>query len=113
MSPDLMCLAIPAHRFICSREEPARSGRIGAARPGSTPSCLDHFARQRHDLHEVLVAQLAGPGAEETRAARVVLLVDHDRRVLVEADVGAVAAERGLLGPHDDAANDLALLDVA
>src|SRR5687767_2305927 len=70
----------------------------------------NHFARQRHDLHEVLVAQLAGDGAEDARAARVVLLVDHHRRVLVEADVAAVLAEHGLLRANDHAADDLPLL---
>src|SRR4051794_6194493 len=76
------------------------------------PQTSNHLARERHDLHEVLVAQLAGDGAEDARAARVVFLVDHDGRVAVEADVGAVAADRRLLGADNDAADDLALLDV-
>ena len=39
--------------------------------------------------------------------------VDQHRGVLVEADVGAVLAAVGLLGPHDDGGDDLALLDRA
>src|SRR5882724_345506 len=59
VSPSLMCLAI-SHSFS------------------------DHFARQRHDLHEVLVAEFTGDGAEDARADRVVFLVDRHGGILVE-----------------------------
>src|SRR4051794_3732338 len=52
----------------------------------------NHFTCQRDDLHEVLLAQLAGHRAENTGAARIVVLVDHHGRVLVETHVAAVAA---------------------
>src|SRR3954452_5206930 len=73
----------------------------------------NHLAGERHDFHEVLLAQLAGDRAEDARAAGVVLGVDHHGRVLVEADVAAVGADGRLPGADDDAADDLALLDVA
>src|SRR4051812_48870813 len=74
---------------------------------------LDHFARQRDDLHEVLVAQFAGDGPEDASPAGIVFLVDHDGRVLIEADVAAVGPADRLLGADDHAADDLTLLHVA
>src|SRR3954469_7006244 len=72
---------------------------------------LEHLRRERHDLHEVAVAQLARDRPEDARPARVVLGVDDDRGVLVEGDVRAVVAAEGLLRAHDDGRDDLALLD--
>src|SRR3954454_19743727 len=74
---------------------------------------LEHLRSERHDLHEVAVAQLASDRAEDARAARVVLGVDDHRGVLVEGDVGAVVAPQFLLRAHDDRRDDLALLDGA
>src|SRR3954469_14898235 len=74
---------------------------------------LEHLRRERDDLHEVALAQLARDRAEDARAARVVLRVDDHRGVLVEGDVGAVLAPELLLGAHDDGLDDLALLDRA
>src|SRR5581483_11104767 len=62
------------------------------------------------DLHEVLLAQLAGDRPEDARATRVSLVVDDHRGVLVERDRRAVVAAERLLRAHDDRANDLALL---
>src|SRR3954469_17258938 len=72
---------------------------------------LEHLRRERDDLHEPAVAQLAGHRPEDARAARVVLRVDDHRGVLVEGDVGAVVAPELLLGAHDDRLDDVALLD--
>src|SRR5829696_7244508 len=71
----------------------------------------EHLRRERDDLHEVALAQLAGDRTEDAGAARIVLRVDDDGGVLVEADVRAVLAPVGLLGPDDDRRDDLALLD--
>src|SRR5205823_14849753 len=60
-------------------------------------------------LHELLLAQLAGHGAEYTRAAWGVLGVYYDGCVVVEADVRAVWASVLLRGTHHDGAHDLAL----
>src|SRR3954449_5360287 len=73
----------------------------------------EHLRRERHDLHEAAVAQLARDGAEDARAARVVLGVDDHRGVLVEGDVRAVLAPELLLRAHDDRLDDVALLDRA
>src|SRR5262245_38940015 len=48
----------------------------------------EHLRRQRDDLHEVLLAQLAGHRPEDARPARVELVVDDHGRVLVERDRG-------------------------
>src|SRR4051812_31470867 len=74
---------------------------------------LEHLRREADDLHEVAIAQLAGDGAEDSRAARVVLRVDDHGGVLVEGDVRAVLAPELLLRAHDDGLDDLALLDRA
>src|SRR5687767_4072935 len=74
---------------------------------------LEHLRRERHDLHEVAVTQLARDGAEDARAARVVGGVDQDRGVLVEGDVGPVVAAELLLGADHHRRHDLALLDRA
>src|SRR3954466_7146917 len=72
---------------------------------------LEHLRRERHDLHEVALAQLAGDRPEDARPARVVLGVDDHGRVLVEGDVGAVVAAELLLRAHDHRLDHLALLD--
>src|SRR3954470_7370044 len=74
---------------------------------------LEHLRREAHDLHEVAVAQLARDGTEDARPARVVLVVDDHRCVLVEGDVRAVVAPELLLRAHDHRLDDLALLDRA
>src|SRR5688572_17097726 len=52
---------------------------------------LHHFWGEADDLHVTLFTQLTGNGAEDARAARVVvLLVEEDHRVRVEADRAAV-----------------------
>src|SRR6516225_5731008 len=72
-----------------------------------------HLWSQAHDLHEVLLAQLAGDRPEDARPARVALVVDDHRRVLVERDQRSVVATEGLLRAHDDGFHHLALLDRA
>src|SRR4030095_5192135 len=39
----------------------------------ASPPSLQHFRRERHDLHEPLVAQLARDGSEDARADRLEL----------------------------------------
>ena len=72
-----------------------------------------HLRGEGDDLHEVLLAELAGDGAEDAGSARVVLRVEQDGRVLVEGDVGAVGAAELLAGANDDRLDDLALADAA
>ena len=73
----------------------------------------EHLRRERDDLHELLLAQLAAHGAEDAGAARLAVVLEDDGGVLVEADVGAVGTAALLDGAHDDGLDDVALLDVA
>src|SRR5437899_9551368 len=59
----------------------------------------DHLRRERHDLHALLLAQLAPDRPDDAGPAGVALLGDEHRRVLVEADVGLVLAHRFLCAP--------------
>src|SRR5699024_6676027 len=77
------------------------------------PRHSDHLRRQRDDLHELLVAQLAAHRAEDAGAPGVTVVLEDDRGVLVETDVGTVGTPTFLAGAHDDRLHDVALLDVA
>src|SRR5688572_21860074 len=71
---------------------------------------LEHLRRERDDLHEVALAQLARDRPEDAGAARLVLRVQEHRGVVVEADLRSVGAPVLLRLAHDDGADDLALL---
>src|ERR1019366_7241676 len=62
------------------------------------------------NAHELLVAQFAADGPEDTGSARLQLVVDQHGGVLVETDVGAVGTTPLLLGANDDAADHVTLL---
>src|SRR5215207_1471083 len=70
----------------------------------------DDLRRQRHDLHVLLVAELAGHRTEDARRARLALLVDDHDGILVEADVAAILSPRLLHRAHHHRAGDLRLL---
>src|SRR5947208_12710761 len=63
---------------------------------------LQNLRRERDDLHEVLLAQLAGDRAEDAGSARVALIVDDHRGVLVEGDLRSVVAAERLARANDD-----------
>src|SRR5919198_6053090 len=71
----------------------------------------EHLRGQRNDLHVILVAQLARHRAENARPARVVLVAQDDRGVVVEADVRAVRPAELLVRPDDHRPHDFALFD--
>src|SRR6476620_7533565 len=71
---------------------------------------LQHLGRERDDLHVLLIAQLAGDRAEDTRRPRLARIIDDHDGVLVEADVAAVLPPRLLRRAHDDRLRDVALL---
>src|SRR5947209_8267881 len=48
-------------------------------------SALQHFGRERNDLHKVSFAQFAGHRSEDTSATRVIASRDNDGGVLVKA----------------------------
>src|SRR5829696_7895629 len=66
----------------------------------------EHLRGEADDLHEVLLAELARHGSEDTRAARVVGVVDEDGGVLVERDRRSVVPAEGLLRADDDRLHD-------
>src|SRR5688572_7930832 len=70
----------------------------------------DHLGRERHDLHVLLVAQLARHRTEDTRRSWLALLVDDHDGVLVEPDVAAVLPARLLDRAHHHRARDVRLL---
>src|SRR3984957_11173746 len=70
----------------------------------------EHLRGERDDAHEALVAQLAADGPEDAGPAGLLLVIDENGGVLVEADVAPVGTPLLLLGPHDDALDDVALL---
>src|SRR5688572_7194207 len=74
---------------------------------------LDDFRGQRDDLHELALTKLAGHRAEHTRAYRLARVIDQNGRVVVELDVGTVAAAGLFHGPDDDGLDHRALLDRA
>src|SRR3954469_26060681 len=73
----------------------------------------EHLRCQRDDLHEPLVAQLAAHGAEDARAARLAVLAQDHRGVLVELDVRAVGTATLLARADHHGPDDIALLHVA
>src|SRR5438105_3431491 len=71
---------------------------------------LYHLWCERHDLHEVALAQLSSNWTKDSRAARVLFVAQDHRGVVVEANVGAISTAVLLGGTDDDGVNDLALL---
>src|SRR5579859_515590 len=69
----------------------------------------NHLRRERDNFHEFLLAQFAGDRAENTRAARVVFLVNDDNGVAVEPQIRAIVAPDGLAGADDDRVHHVAL----
>src|ERR1035438_7959221 len=99
------------------RPSPLRRGR---ARRGTCPrertlrhlyeSSLQHLRCQGNNAHELLVTQFAAHGPEDARTARLELVVDQHRGVLVKLDVGTVGTTLLLGRANDDAANHVTLL---
>src|SRR5690349_12555634 len=59
-----------------------------------------NFGRERNDLQELFFAQFPSHGTKYARANRLPGFIDQHRRILIEADVGAVAAPRFLAHAH-------------
>src|SRR5690348_9173489 len=60
-----------------------------------------HLGGERNDLHESLRAELASDRPEDAGTDRLVLVVDEDSGIVVEADVRAVGAADLLRGAND------------
>src|SRR5437773_7814699 len=73
----------------------------------------EHLGRERHDLHELLGAQLARHRPEDARADRLHLRREEHRGIVVEADERAIRPAHALGGAHHDRVVYLALLHAA
>src|SRR5262245_36954422 len=83
--------------------------RSGVARRDT----LENLRRERDDLHEPALAQLARDRTKYTGADRLVVVVVQHGGVAIEADVAAVAAALLLDRADDHRLDDLPLLDGA
>src|SRR5690349_7228953 len=70
----------------------------------------EHLRSKRNDLHEVLFAKFTGNWSEDTRALRVVVLVDDHDSVVVEAEVTTVFALHRLFRANNHGADNFTLL---
>src|SRR6266487_1475629 len=104
-------LSLPAMTITGSPGARSSHRRLGCGLLRS--KVLENLRSERDDLHEVALAQLAGDGPEDARAAWVVGLRQEHRRVFVEADQRAVRPLVLLLHANDDRLHHLALLDLA
>src|SRR6266542_4418731 len=71
---------------------------------------LENLRRERNNLHEAVLAQLARDWTEHAGADRFVVLVDQHGGVAVEPDVAAVAPALLFDGSDDHRFDDLPLL---
>src|SRR3989454_11654109 len=76
--------------------------------PRRTWLMSDDLRRERDDLRELPLAELARDRAEDTRADRILVRLEEHDRVAVEADVRAVLASDLLHRPDHHRAGDLA-----
>src|SRR5678816_3129057 len=107
-SPEITCTVSPLVR--CSFCRTTGFWRTRFAFRWTSGFMLEYLRRERHDLHVSLVAQFTRHGAEDACGPGLALVVNQDRGVLVEPDVGAVLAAGLLGGPDDDRLGDIALL---
>src|SRR5690606_7192182 len=84
---------------------------FASSTPPAAPPNLKHLRSQGNNPHEILLPQLAGDRSKDAGPPRVLLLVDDDRGVFVEADVRAVRALHRTLGPDHHRLDHVALLD--
>src|SRR5437870_1229342 len=71
-------------------------------------SLSNNFRRQADNSQKTALAKLAGHGAENTRAARILLRVNEHEGIAIKTDVTAVVSPRGFLATHNDAAHHIA-----
>src|SRR5579885_2349412 len=74
---------------------------------------LQHFRRERDDLHETLAAQFARDRSKDAGADRLELVVEQHGGVAVETDQRTVGAAYALGGAYHHRVVHLALLDLA
>src|SRR5579862_9109749 len=72
---------------------------------------LQHFGRERHDLHEALGAQFTRHRPEDACADRLELRIEQYRCVGIKLDLGAIGTTHAMPRANNHSAVDLALLD--
>src|ERR1700730_3959955 len=105
-----------------ARPSRGKTSRTCALRPLSLPlmtitwsfflilfTGLVHLGCERNDLHVIALAKLSCNGTKDTRAARILLVTEDDRCIVVEADVGAVRSSVLLRRPNDNRSHDVSL----
>src|SRR6478736_7526974 len=125
--PTLVCFVMRCTPSTRTRSRSVRTSRTRPCLPRSlrepemtttrSPFLIfamsEHLRRQRDDLHELLVAQLAAHRAEDARATGLPVVLEDHGGVLVELDVRTVGTARGLDRADDDGLDHIALLDVS
>src|SRR5271157_3929974 len=76
------------------------------------PILLQHFRSQRHDLHELLIAQFACHRPKDTRALRVLTVrIQKHSGIIIKADVRTIFASPFFRQANDDRMDHLALFN--
>src|SRR5690606_4729150 len=78
-----------------------------------SPASLEHFRRERDDLHVVLRTQFARNRSEDTGTDRLFFVIDENGRVRVETDHAAVRATNVLGRTNHDRLHHITLLHAA
>src|SRR5688500_15110231 len=97
-APAMTCTVSPTFSFCMANS------------PGCSPAGLEHFRRERDDLHELAGAELAGHRPEDARTDGLHVLVDEDGGVTIELDEAAVRPAHPALGADDHGLGHVALL---
>src|SRR5690606_28114441 len=84
--------------------------RLPPPPPNIHSALSSHLPRERDDLHEAPLSQLAADGAEDAGRPRLPRIVDDDRGIVVEADVGSILPPNLLRGANDDGLGHVTLL---
>src|SRR5690606_12865791 len=74
---------------------------------------LQHFGGERDDLHELLGTQFTSHRPEDTGADRLLLVVQQNSSVAVEADDRAIGTAYAVTGADHDSSHHLAFLHLA
>src|SRR5438876_12372576 len=100
--PVTRCLGVPA-------SSPVMTSTMSFSR-----MCMSHhLGGQADDPQEAAVAQFAGHGSKNARAAGVLLVVDQHQGVAVEAHIAAVVPPSRFLGADDDTLDYVSRLHLA
>src|SRR5574343_334620 len=74
-------------------------------------SPLQHFRRERHDLHEALATQFTRNGPEDAGADRLELVVEENGSIAIKAHQGAIRTTNTLGGANHHGVVNVTLLD--